>query len=410
MSGNLTIEDRGLVNRIVKYAKRSDRLDTVMKSSGFSFSTIASLTSIIISAIMIVASILGVYLASNALITDDFHVSGVTFSKELIKWVIVGTFSIIYVAFEFLKTTGFNAFLSSFTYNGAFLLVSILLMGVGHFEEVRAVFNIGNEFNTIFFWGGFALFILSNAIMIHAKKKPKEWFVVLGILAVVALTTITVQANIRTVDIVDKREIQNFKAGIENLSSVKEAKSDKSTNAGLLKNIMAQISDLRDDTKEAKNHRDSEIKRIRKDGYGANSQAIKDAKWRYTSTKMANDKALRRLNEQTTKQNESYASASDKLTATKVQEEASFDKSRVKYYNKAFFIAVWGEVVCSFFIFLSVMAHILNPNIKGVSTIQEDITETRDNDIDIKKLRSSGGDKSKLTKVKDAIVGKLQPL
>ena len=56
MSGNLTIEDRGLVNRIVKYAKRSDRLDTVMKSSGFSFSTIASLTSIIISAIMIVAS------------------------------------------------------------------------------------------------------------------------------------------------------------------------------------------------------------------------------------------------------------------------------------------------------------------------------------------------------------------
>ena len=81
--------------------------------------------------------------------------------------------------------------------------------------------------------------------MIHAKKKPKEWFVVLGILAVVALTTITVQANIRTVDIVDKREIQNFKAGIENLSSVKEAKSDKSTNAGLLKNIMAQISDLR---------------------------------------------------------------------------------------------------------------------------------------------------------------------
>ena len=125
---------------------------------------------------------------------------------------------------------------------------------------------------------------------------------------------------------------------------------------------------------------------------------------------MANDKALRRLNEQTTKQNESYASASDKLTATKVQEEASFDKSRVKYYNKAFFIAVWGEVVCSFFIFLSVMAHILNPNIKGVSTIQEDITETRDNDIDIKKLRSSGGDKSKLTKVKDAIVGKLQPL
>jgi len=394
--------DNNFKNFLNKVVAKSDRLDMVVKSSGYGFSFWAGLVSIIVSFVMVIASLVGIYLASNVAIGESVTVAGITFSSFLIKSAIVAVFIAIYIAFEFLKTFAFRAFISSLTFNGAFLIGSIMMLSIGY--AAHKGYNILDleEFtiNTLI-GGGLILFVISNLIAIATKEKSIEWYVIAGIVAVIAVTGATIMANMRTIDIVDKYETQRFKENLEKNSYVVESKEDKSVALGLIDSVKQDIKDTKQYIKdkkteiaELKAENKKRMKYIKTKVFVDREKALKEQSWKFRTRLKGLQGDLARLQNDlsslSAKRQESYKEfekSKHDLLNTKKEVESNFNNTRVKTIQKASVIAIWGEVICSFFIALSTIVHVLNPNIKGAVKIQKGIGKHSDNDIDIKDVR-----------------------